>query len=153
MAKKRIAVATPTRDGLVDINYTSSMFHLQKQLGAEYDIELTMASGVSDISAGRNKIFNKWYFETDVEYLLWVDSDISFAPLDLKKMIEYDVDVIGGNYPKKKLDIKNLLETAALMQKVDGHIHAEQCLHASMDYVIGGQTHILKGDKLDGLGS
>ena len=153
MGKKKIAVATPTRDGLVEINYTATMFHLQKQLGDEYDFELTMASGVSDISAGRNKIFNKWYFDTDVEYLLWVDSDISFAPLDLKKLMEYDVDVIGGNYPKKKIDVKNLLETAALMQRMNGEVHAEECLHASMDYVVGGRTNILQGGKHDGLGT
>lgn len=151
MAKKKIAIVTPTRDGLVDINYTNSVYQTQKILGEEYDIELSLMSGVSDIAAGRNKIFNRWYYSTDVDYLLWVDSDISFSPLDLKKMLEYDVDAIGGNYPKKLIDVKNVLETAALMQRLNGEVHAQECLEASFTYVVGGQTNILQGGKLDGL--
>ena len=153
MAKKRIAIVTPTRDGLVDINYTNSVFHTQKHLGDEYDIELSLISGVSDIVGGRNKLFNKWYYETDVEYLLWIDSDISFSPLDLKKMLDYNVDCIGANYPKKKVDVKNLLQTASLMQQLYGKIDAQSCLEASFDYVVGGQTNIHEGGELDGLGT
>ena len=151
MSKKKIAIVTPTRDGLVDINYTNSVYQTQKILGDEYNIELSLMSGVSDISAGRNKIFNVWYYNTDVDYLLWVDSDISFSPLDLKKMLEYDVDVIGANYAKKQIDVKTLLETAALMQKLDGKVDAQNCLEASFNYVVGGSTSILKGGPMDGL--
>lgn len=151
MAKKKIAIVTPTRDGLVDINYTNTVYQTQKILGDEYNIELSLMSGVSDISAGRNKIFNVWYYNTDVEYLLWVDSDISFSPLDLKKMLEYDVDVIGGNYAKKQIEVKTLLETAALMQRMDGQVDAQSCLEASLTYVVGGSTSIMKGGDKDGL--
>jgi len=151
MAKKRIAIVTPTRDGLVDMNYTNSVFHTQKILGKDYDVELSLLSGVSDIVGGRNKIFNKWYYDTDVEYLLWVDSDISYSPLDLKKMLEFDVDVIGGNYPKKKIDVRTLLQTASLMQNLTGEVDAQSCLEASFEYVVGGQTNIIQGGDLDGL--
>ena len=98
MAKKRIAVVTPTREGLVDISYTQAVFNLQKILGKDYDIELTLQSGVSDIATGRNKLWNKWYYYTDVEYIFWVDSDIAFSAVDIQKLLEYeDCDVIGGN--------------------------------------------------------
>lgn len=152
MAKKRIAVVTPTRDGLVDISYTQAVFNLQKILGDEYDVELTLQMGVSDIATGRNKLWNKWYYYTDVEYLFWVDSDIAFSAGDIKKLLEYEgCDIIGGNYPKKLFDAKSLLECASLMQQFDGQVEAIKALEASMHYVASGQTSIIEGGSKNGL--
>ena len=152
MAKKRIAVVTPTREGLVDISYTQSVFNLQKILGNDYEIELTLQSGVSDIATGRNKLWNKWYYYTDVEYIFWVDSDIAFSALDIQKLLEYEgCDVIGGNYPKKQLDVKTLLQCASLLQQFNGEIDAKVALEASMHYVASGKTSIVEGGSKDQL--
>jgi len=148
MAKKRIAVCTPTRDGQVDGSYASSLYYLQKFGAEKYDIEPTIVAGVSDISGGRNKIWNKWYYQTDVEYIFWLDSDISFMPQDVIKLFEYNVDVIGGNYPKKSLNVRTILETAHLMQNVYGEIDAQKCLEASYSYVSAGRhDEFTTGDK------
>jgi len=151
MAKKRIAIVTPTRDGLVDINFTNSVFQMQKQLGMKYDIDLTLQSGVSDITQGRNRLWNKWYYGTEVEYIFWVDSDIAFKPLDIQKLLDYDVDVIGGNYPKKTVDYRVLLEVASLMQSLDGQVEAERAMEASFSYVGSGRTDLFKSGPYAGL--
>ena len=148
MAKKKIAVCTPTRDGQVDGSYAASLIHLCKISADKYEIEPTIVTGVSDISGGRNKIWNKWYYQTDVDYIFWLDSDISFMPADVLTMLEYDVDVIGGNYAKKQWDVRKILETAYLMQNVRGEIDAQQCLEASLTYVSSGShIHYTKGPK------
>lgn len=141
MAKKRIAIVTPTRDGLLDMNYALSLFHTAKVLD-EYEVEPTLLGGVSDIITGRNKLWNRWYYDTDVEYILWVDSDVSYSPLDLKQLLTYDVEVIGGCYPKKGIEIPRLLKTALTMQKLYGEVDAQKCLWASLSYVTGGQCDI-----------
>ena len=151
MAKPKICVATPTRDGLVDTDFCSSLFQLQKLLGNDYDIEPTLVRGVSDIVGGRNKIFNKWFYETDVEYILWIDSDVAFHAPDVKSMLDRNVELIGGSYPKKKFDVANLLHTAAMMQQMDGQVVAEKALAASLNYVVGGKTDIFTKGELAGL--
>jgi hypothetical protein len=144
--RKTVAVLTPTRDGLVDISYTQSLVASIRELSDEYDIQPTLISGVSDITTGRNKLWNLWY-QTDVDFCLWVDSDISWNPIDLKNMLESPVAVIGGNYAKKEYNHEAFLRYASLQQNHLGEINVKEALEASFGYVsTGSHSKYIEGE-------
>ena len=65
---KKLAIVTPTRDGLVDINYATSVIGLIK-IADGWEIEPTMISGASDITAARNALFNtSAYMKLETNY-------------------------------------------------------------------------------------
>ena len=140
----KLAIVTPTRDGLVDINYTSSIIGLMKTLD-KWEVEPTMISGASDITAARNALFNTWYYSTDVEVFMFVDSDISFDPKAVAPWLDKEVGVISATYPKKFFNYHGFLHTASLFQQETGEINVEQALRASFDYTSTGR-HELIGD-------
>ena len=39
--------------------------------------------------------------DLNVDYLLWIDSDIEWLPEHFFKLLNYGLDVVGGTYPKK----------------------------------------------------
>lgn len=136
--KKKIAILTPTREGLVDISYSNSLIATMKLLGDEYDIQPTLVSGISDIVQGRNRLFNLW-IKSDADYCLWVDSDISWNPVDLKSMLDSPCSVIAVNYPKKANDYKSFLQFASMLQQHTGEIDVEKALEASYSYTSTGK--------------
>jgi hypothetical protein len=58
------------------------------------------------------------FLQTDADYLFWIDSDIRFRAEDVIKMLESDVDVIGGIYPKKEINWETV-KNAAIDGKED----------------------------------
>jgi hypothetical protein len=148
--KKRLAICTPTRDGLVDINYTASMVGSIKQI-EDWDIEPSMISGASDIVGARNAMFNAWYYKTDVEAMMFVDSDISWHPNDLERMLSYDCGVIAANYPKKSFKPMAFLQSATLFQTAENCVDPLQALRASYDYVSTGRHDLIIDGEFEGL--
>lgn len=76
---KKVLIATPTRSGDVSIEYVKSIFQLKNngaKLGVTFDF--FMGSGISNITAGRDEMFNLWLEKTDYDVLLFIDSDTSF---------------------------------------------------------------------------
>jgi GT2 family glycosyltransferase len=60
------------------------------------------------ITRGRDKMAAQ-FLKTDYEYLMWIDSDISFEPEDVHKLYELCLDgakVAVGSYKMKKPDSK-----------------------------------------------
>ena len=148
---KKLAILTPTRDGLVDINYTSSMLATQKLLAGEWEVEPTMISGASDVTSARNTLFNLWYGTTDVDAVMFIDSDISWNPEDLKRWLDKGYYMCSGNYPKKAFNPEAFLRAAHLMQKVDGEVDVKKALRASYDYISTGRHNLISGGDYDGL--
>jgi hypothetical protein len=143
---KKLSILTPTRDGLVDINYTSSLLATQKLLSGEWEVEPTMISGASDITSARNALFNLWY-QTDVDVVMFIDSDVSWNPRDLKRWLDSGLFVVSGNYPKKAFNVQNLLKAAHLLQNKYGEVDPKKALRASFEYIsTGAHRKIVKGE-------
>lgn len=155
--KKRLAIMTPTRDGLVDINYCSSMVESIKLID-DWNISPSIISGASDIVGARNAMWNAWYYKTDVEAMMWIDSDIAWHPNDLKRWLSLECGVIAGNYAKKKFKPLSFLQSAEIFQASCGSVDPEQALRASYDYVsTGAHRNIISGEfeglmTVDGIG-
>lgn len=153
--KKKVAVLTPTRDGLVDSSYVSSLVETVKLLSDKYDISPSIVTGVSDIALGRTKLWSAWYKNKDVDYCLWLDSDIGVNPKDYARLFEcidkYDLDAIAVSYPKKAYDPRALLRSAHILQQNEGQIDVGISVEASYTYVSTGLHKLINEGELKGL--
>ena len=71
------------------------------------DWEFTQISNNALVQLARNRIATE-FLSGDYTHLLFIDADISFRSNDALKMINADVDVIGGIYPKKEIHWEKL---------------------------------------------
>lgn len=66
---------------------------------------------LSNVSSGgihkaRNNLAYQFLCNTDAEWYLSVDSDISFDPDHVSRLISHDVDIVGGPYCHKKPELE-----------------------------------------------
>lgn len=104
----KLVIATPCFGGMAYTNYLTSMEALQREVpswGIELDI-LTLYNE-SDIYRARNTLTHD-FLASDADYLMFIDADIGFVPGHIKRMVEANVDIIGGVYPKKEMDYARL---------------------------------------------
>ena len=149
-AKPKIAILTPTRDGQVDCNYTATLTGIINLLGDEYEIKPSIIQGVSDIARGRSRLWNMWY-QTDVDYCLWIDSDIAFRPQELKRMLHSNLAFVALNYAKKQNFDEAFLRSAHLLQQSNGDIDPVKARQASYTYVSTGEHKLFSEGEFEGI--
>ena len=101
---RRVMIATPVAaNNAVGVYYVSSLIQSMR-ISSLYNVELYPIPMPYDedeyIQVARNDLI-AIAVEANVDELVWIDSDISWIPEDLFKLLAYDVDVVGGIYPKK----------------------------------------------------
>jgi len=101
---KRIMIGTPTLDGRVDVLYLNSLIQSIKE-GIKNDIELfpLFISRESLIQRARNDLLY-YAYTSDIDMIIWIDSDQFWDWEQLYKLIKSDKDLIGGTYRKKSLN-------------------------------------------------
>jgi hypothetical protein len=55
------------------------------------------------VTRARNKLVARMMNNPKSTHLMFIDADIGFNSDDVLKLIEYDLDMVGGLYPKKEL--------------------------------------------------
>jgi len=102
--KYGVCIATPFYADDVKVNYMESMLstHLYFQKAGIPILNMFMYNN-SLITKGRNDCVSQFLNEVDVEYFMFIDSDMSWNPNDIVKLMNYDKGVIGGTYPKKAI--------------------------------------------------
>lgn len=97
---KIVTIGTPAY-GPITSGYTTSLA-ASVSLFQRYDLELhvIILNGHSVIQMARNRVLRE-FLKTDSEMLVWIDSDISWNPMDLLKLCLHDEDVVGATYRKK----------------------------------------------------
>jgi len=93
MSKKKILIAIPTAKNIEATTF-KSIYDLIVPEGYETQFQFFYGYNVEQV---RNLIAD-WIVKGSYDYLLAIDSDISFAPDTLVKMINHDVDVVSGIY-------------------------------------------------------
>lgn len=74
------------------------------------NFQLDTLSNESNINRGRNSLAAK-FLGSDCSHLMFVDSDIQFSNVDIVKLVNHDLDVVGGLYPQKTLPAKYVVNT------------------------------------------
>lgn len=116
--QKHIYICTPMYGGQCTGVYVQSLINLIGILGNKgYKTSCAFMFNESLITRARCNMAHQ-FLQTDADYLFWIDSDIRFRAEDAVKMLEADVDVIGGIYPKKEINW-HTVKNAALEGKED----------------------------------
>jgi hypothetical protein len=93
-------LAVPAYDG-ISAPFVSSLHRSLCELSHRLDLEIF--AGNCHVDDSRNRLVRD-FLETDCEQLIFLDVDVSWQPGHLKKLIEYDRDVVAGVYPRRADD-------------------------------------------------
>jgi hypothetical protein len=116
----KIFIAVPCYGGLVYATFAESLLGLQNGLLERgWDAFLSFLGNESLITRGRNTLTDD-FIESDCTHLMFIDADIGFDPADVFKMVEEDVEIICGIYPKKEINW-DLLRTV-MDKKIDNDL-------------------------------
>jgi hypothetical protein len=105
MPTPNLVIGTPCYGGLVAQGYMESIIALMVY-GSAQGFTMTMAMNGHDslITRSRNKIVATFLDRPDATHLFFIDADISFRPEAVKRMLDFDQDVVAGMYPIKNID-------------------------------------------------
>lgn len=105
MPKPNLVIGTPCYGGLVAQGYMESIIALMIYGSAQgFDMTLAMNGHDSLITRSRNKIVATFLDRHDATHLFFIDADISFKPEAVKRLLDFDQDVVAGMYPIKNID-------------------------------------------------
>lgn len=104
----KVFIGTPIGSGSLMINYAVSLFCTCREfVAAGWDYpRWYIRVGDSDLCRARNAIIG-YFLQTDCTDLVLIDSDISWGPGTLQRLINHDKDFVAGAY-RGKTDEKDI---------------------------------------------
>src|ERR1700722_1149259 len=100
--RARIMVATPTYTGAIAFECASSMqIATVLCLARGVLLNWVLVNGMSLIQCARDWLTAEFLERPEFTHLLWLDDDVGFDPDAIVKLIDSDVDAVGGVYPVK----------------------------------------------------
>lgn len=75
-------------------------------------IRVEVVSNESLIQRARNFLVSMFMDMAEYTHMMFIDSDVDFAPGHILRMLSKDKDVICGVYPKKSYDMPRLVDLA-----------------------------------------
>lgn len=104
MTRPEIYVATPAYGGLVTTNYMLSILDLSRTAPETgFDVSINLLGKDSLITRSRNTLVAHFLTASDATHMMFIDADIGFRPDQVKRMLDFDQDVVAGMYPLKAL--------------------------------------------------
>lgn len=141
----RIMIATPMYGGQCTSLYMAGVVNLMRTLDASgIHGELNITWNESLITRARNRLVAN-FLESDCNRLFFVDADVGFSPLDVKPLIESDLDVVCGAYPMKTIGWANVAQ-AVREGKADDELAA-----AAARYAVNANPQAANGARVQGI--
>ena len=123
MKQRKVMIGTPCYDGRLDVWYVNSLMNtVKKSFENNVIIKPIWVSFDALLQKARNDTIHL-ALSDDVDDLIWIDSDIEWDPDWIFQLLNYDVDVVGGTYPKKgdkEEYVARLLDSPAEVDPVTG---------------------------------
>lgn len=119
----KLYILTPCYGGVCHVSFTMSLIAtvgLFRNLGIELKIEFCRNDSL--ITRARNNLIAKAMNDKSMTHIIFIDSDITWSPSDLLKLLTSDKPLIGGIYPQKKYNWVNLLSKTNDKNYVDNII-------------------------------
>jgi hypothetical protein len=108
--KPCLYILTPCFASLCYVNYVYCLLRT-KELFAKYGIELVIEFCKNDslVSRARNNLVARAMSNSKMTHILFIDNDITWEPMDILKLLISDKQLVGGVYPLKHYEWKDLL--------------------------------------------
>ena len=101
--KPKLYILTPCYGGLCHVNYINKVMDTKDLLGSlGINVVIQFIRNESLITRGRNNLIAKSMSDPDMTHVLFIDSDITWDPSSVLKLIINDKELSGGIYPIKK---------------------------------------------------
>jgi hypothetical protein len=101
--KVKLYILTPCYGGLCHVNYVNKIIDTKELLiSLGIPVVLQFIRNESLITRGRNNLIAKAMHDKDTSHILFIDSDITWDPIDILKLIVNEKELSGGIYPIKK---------------------------------------------------
>ncbi len=140
-----VAICTPMYGGVGSVDYFISLMNTQKlfdSVGIQYNFFYTKQESL--VQRARNTVVAYALDIKEVTHILFIDADIQWNPDDVLLLLENDVDIVGGVYPKKSYNFKKVLNVDDVLKtkkanKYNDNIPNELYLkHHLVDYNLNG---------------
>jgi hypothetical protein len=105
-ARLRVLIITPCDDGHKLCFWQSLRAFEKTPDPAGHTYEILTPPGDSLITRARNNYNHTFFFGTDFDYLLWIDSDLDFRPEDIHRLVAHRLPIVGGTYYIKARDTR-----------------------------------------------
>ena len=103
MTTPHIFIATPIL-GAPEAQFSTSLLNASIAVPrAGVHVTIKQITNESLITRARNSLVHS-FLKSDATHLLFIDSDIDFAPDAILKLLSHGKKVVGGTYPKKRID-------------------------------------------------
>ena len=89
----KVFVATPTFDGKVCNEYLLSLMQSREQI----EFGVFLIPNIHFVDMARDIAVAK-FLRSDAEFLFFIDSDLGWQADAIKRLVEYDLPVVGGAY-------------------------------------------------------
>ncbi len=142
LRSKKIFLGTPMYGGKCDGPFTKSVIDLSL-LCAKYGVQMQhhFMFNESLITRARCYLADE-FLRSDCTHLLFIDSDISFLPIDVLAMLAFDKDIIGAPYPKKTISWEKIYDAARLGLVDDNPMRLDQFVGDYVFNVVPGTKEI-----------
>lgn len=110
----KILIATPSYGGTVITEYMTSVLNLFIRLASHKIESQIMFKNFAEITKVRNYFASYMLENEDFTHLLFIDSDMYFAPEVVMQMIEFNQPLTGVVYPKRALNPERLYQNAKI---------------------------------------
>lgn len=100
--KSKLYILTPCYGQVCHVNYLCCMIktiEVFRQLG--FPLQVEFCKNDSLVSRARNNLMAKALYDPETTHIMFIDSDISWEPFDIVKLILSEKPLVGGVYPMK----------------------------------------------------
>lgn len=107
----RLLICTPCYNHTCDSRYVQCLLDTQTFFSKlSIDIEISFIGCESLITRGRNIFVSRFLNNPNNTHMLFIDSDITWTPIDILRLLKSNKALCGGVYPFKRYNWERLTE-------------------------------------------
>jgi hypothetical protein len=100
--KAKLYILTPTYGSMCHVNYMCALIKTIETFRVfNFPLQVEFCKNDSLISRARNNLIAKAMFDEETTHIMFIDSDITWDPMDIFKLILSEKPLVGGIYPMK----------------------------------------------------
>jgi hypothetical protein len=108
--KPKLYILTPCYGGMCHLNFVCAMMNTIDVFKIHnFQLQIEFCRNDSLVSRARNNLVAKAMMDPEMTHIMFIDSDITWDPMDIFKLVLSDKGLIGGVYPIKHYNWENII--------------------------------------------